>query len=351
MLPGAYVLTNRLTIAGAFNAGVSQNIVAATVEESIDGLYRCEIELINFNAGQYLYFDRATLNFGTEIQYSVRLGSQEGQLFQGYITGLEAAYLDGGGSRLTILAEDKLQNLRMTRRSRTFERVKDVDVMQMIAQEHSLQTDFDSLDGPTHSLLAQTNLSDLAFLRQCARRLNAELWLAESVLHAATRPARATERVTLGYGANLQSFQVRADLAHQCTSLSVSGWDVADKAAIHETATESAIRSELNGGKSGSAILQAAFGERKQTIVHATPLSTAEATALADARYREKARQFVTGTGLADGDPNIRVGAILELTDLGALFDGDYYVVRTCHTIAVEQGYQTEFDVERASIN
>lgn len=350
MLPGAYVLTNKLAIDGTFKPGVSQNIVAATIEESIDGLYRCEIELVNFNAGQYLYFDRVEFDFGVEIQFSVRLGSQEGRLFQGYITGLEAAYVDGGGSRLTILAEDKLQDLRMTRRSRTFAAVTDADVMQTIAQEHSLQTAFDSLDGPSYAILAQTNLSDLAFLRQCARRLNAELWLDGSTLRVATRQARATERVTLGYGANLQSFQVRADLAHQCTELSVSGWDVAAKTAIHETADESVISSELNGGKSGSAILQDTFGERKQSIVHTIPLSTAEATAIAAARYREKARQFVTGTGMADGDPQIRVGAILELSQLGALFDGEYYVVRTCHMISIEQGYQTEFDVERASI-
>ena len=137
-----------------------------------------------------------------------------------------------------------------------------------------------------------------------------------------------------------------------CSStLSVSGWDPAAKEAIYESADESAISSELNGGRSGSAILQEAFGERKQSIVHTIPFSTAEATAIAEARYREKARQFVMGTGVADGDPQIRVGAILELSQLGSLFDGEYYVVRTCHTISIEQGYQTEFDVERASIN
>lgn len=351
MLPGAYVLTNKLSIDGIFNADVSQNIVAATIEESIDGLYRCEIELVNFSTSQYLYFDRSAFDFGSEIEFSVGMGPQEGRLFHGFIMGLEASYINGGGTRLTILAEDRLQELRMTRRSRTFEDVSDVDAMRTVAQEHSLETDFDSFSGPTYPVLAQTNLSDLAFLRQCARRLNAELWLDGNILHLATRPSRATERVTLGYGANLQSFQVLADLAHQCTELSVSGWDVSAKEAIRESADESAISNELNGGRSGSAILQAAFGERKQSLVHTIPLSTEEATAIAEARYREKARQFVTGNGTADGNPNIRVGTTLELSQLGPLFDGEFYVVRTCHTTSIDNGYQTEFDVERASVN
>jgi phage protein D len=198
--------------------------------------------------------------------------------------------------------------------------------------------------------LAQTNLSDLAFMRECARRLNAEIWLDGTTLYGAKRASRGQERVRLAYGANLHECQIRADLAHQCSELSVNGWDPLSKEAIHDTADESAIASELNGLTGGSAILAEAFGERKASLVHTIPLSSDEARAVAEARYRENARRFVTGTGFADGDPRIRVGAILELSQLGQLFDGDYYVVRACHRMGVEHGYQTEFDIERAGI-
>ncbi|MFZ0546128.1 MAG: contractile injection system protein, VgrG/Pvc8 family [Candidatus Promineifilaceae bacterium] len=350
MLPGIYVLTNRIKIDGTFNPDVSQNIVAASVTETIDGLFACEIELLNHGVSGYFYLDRDEFDFGTEIEFGVGIGRTEEKLFQGYITGLEARYMDGGGSRLTILAEDGLQNLRMTRRTRTFEDVTDEDVMQTIAQEHSLQTDFEGLDGPNYRVLAQTNLSDLAFLRQCARRLNAELWLDDQTLHAAPRSSRGSDRVELAYGASLQSFQVRADLAHQCTEFSVGGWDVQAKEAIHETADSSAISSELNGFQSGSEILEDAFGERIASYVHKAPHTTAEARAIAEAEYQMRARRFVTGSGTADGDPRIRVGTILELSQLGTMFDGDYYITSTCHTIDLDTGYKTEFEVERAGV-
>lgn len=350
MLPGIYVLTNRIKIDGTFNGDVSGSIVAATVTETIDGLYACEIELLNHGVSGYLYFDRDDFDFGTEIEFSLGIGRDEKKLFQGYITGLEARYMDGGGSRLTILAEDGLQNLRMTRRTRTFEDMTDEDAMREIAQEHSLQPNFENLDGPTHRVLAQTNLSDLAFLRQCARRLNAEIWLDGQALHVAPRSSRGSERLALAYGANLQSFQVRADLAHQCTEFSVGGWDVQAKEAIHETADSSAISSELNGFQSGSEILEDAFGERIASYVHNAPHTTAEARAIAEAEYRMRARRFVTGSGTADGDPRIRVGAVLELSQLGTMFDGDYYITNTCHTVDLDSGYRTEFEVERAGI-
>jgi phage protein D len=350
MLPGLYVLTNRIKIDGTFNADVSQNIVSAVITETTDGLYACEIDLLNHGLGGFLYFERDEFDFGTEIEFSIGVGPSEEKLFQGYITGLEARYIQNGGSRLTILAEDGLQNLRMTRRTRTFEDMTDEDVMRTIAQEHSLQPDFEDLDGPTHRVLAQTNLSDLAFLRQCARRLNAEIWLDDQSLHVAPRSSRGSERVTLAYGANLQSFNVRADLAHQCTEFSVGGWDVQAKEAIHETADSSVISSELNGFQSGSEILDDAFGERIASYVHTAPHTTAEARAIAEAEYQMRARRFVTGSGTADGDPRIRVGAILELSQLGTMFNGDYYITSASHVIDLDSGYKTEFEVERAGI-
>jgi uncharacterized protein len=350
MLPAIYTLTSQIAIDGQVNAGVSANVNAATVTECIDGLYACEIELLNHDAEGYLYFDRQTLDFGAKITLSLGLGSQTEKLFEGYITGLEARYMDGGGSRLTILAEDALQNLRMTRRTRTFEDVTDEDVMNEIAQAHSLQTDFEDLSGPTYRVLAQTNLSDLAFLRQCARRLNAELWIEDGRLHAARRSSRGTERVILAYGANLRTFQVRADLAHQCTEFAVGGWDVQAKEMIRETAGAGTISGDLGSLDGGSAILEDKFGSRVASIVHTVPLTTAEARAVAEAEYQQKARRFVTGRGTADGDPRLRVGAILELSQLGPMFDGDYYIVQTSHNINLDQGYTTDFEVERAGI-
>jgi len=350
MLPAIYTLTSQISIDGRVNNGMSANVSAATVTETVAGLYACEIELLNHDASGYLYFDRNQFNFGSKIELAVGLGAQTETLFEGFITGLEARYLDGGGSRLTILAEDALQNLRMTRRTRTFEEVTDEEVMSQIAQEHSLQTNFEELSGPTYRVLAQTNLSDLAFLRQSARRLNAELWIAGGRLHAARRSARGANRVILAYGANLRSFQGRADLAHQCTEFAVGGWDVQAKTMIRETAGASAISSELNGLNGGSAILEDAFGPRVASIVHTVPLTTAEARAVSEAEYQKKARRFVTGRGTADGNPRLRVGAILELSQLGQMFDGDYYIVQTTHSIDLDHGYTTDFEVERAGI-
>ena len=131
----------------------------------------------------------------------------------------------------------------------------------------------------------------------------------------------------------------------------VAGWDVAAKDAIEETVDQSAISAELNDGESsGSSILQTAFAERKEHIVHMTPFTSEEAKAFAQARYRECARCFVTGSGVADGDARIRVGTILRVGGVGSLFNGKYYVSRVRHTYDGTYGFRTEFEVERPGL-
>lgn len=350
-LPSAYISYPQILIANQVDNELTNNLVALLVEETWQGLARCELVFNNFGASgarmDYLFFGRDSLDFGKDV--ALEIGPADGQIFTGRITGIEASYPDGGGAQLTVLAEDRLQDLRMTRRTRSFEEMSDGDVITQIARDHSLTPAVD-VSGPTHRVLTQVNLSDLAFVRECARRVDAEVWVAGATLHAQSRSDRAASTVALEYGVSLIDLRVGADLAHQCTSVIVSGWDVAAKDAISANADESAISAELNGKTSGGAILDRQFGARPHSIVHRVALTAEEARSIAAASYRERARRFLTGSGTADGNSAIRVGKLVDLSRLGPLFDGSYYVTRVRHTFDPIAGFRTEFDIERPGI-
>ncbi|HEV2762389.1 MAG TPA: hypothetical protein VGV38_05280, partial [Pyrinomonadaceae bacterium] len=127
-------------------------------------------------------------------------------------------------------------------------------------------------------------------------------------------------------------------------------WDVGGKNAIDEEAGESVISAELDGKRSGASVLTQALSERKERVSSAVPLSQAEARALAESRYRERARRFVRGRGATDGNPSLRVGSVLDLRGLGDLFDGKYYVTLARHTFDLRDGYRTNFEAERPGI-
>src|SRR6266849_6697570 len=153
-----------VNIGGEDKPDLSSQLLELTVREDTLGLYRCEAEFGNWGSvgGRigFRYFDRAMLDFGKA--FKVKLGDTV--LFDGRIMRLHAVFPEGAPPRIQVLADDRLQDLRMTRRTRTFTDQSDADAMRTIASDHSLTGDIDA-SGPTHKVLAQVNQSDLAFVR------------------------------------------------------------------------------------------------------------------------------------------------------------------------------------------
>lgn len=336
-------------IDGQEDASLAGGLTYLLIVERIDGLYRCEAKFGNWgskdDSTDFLYFDRKILDFGKEFQ--IKLAQDE--IFKGKITALEADFPEGKPPEITVLAEDALQNLRMTRRTRAFEDMSDADIFKKIAGEHSLTPSI-SASGATHKTVAQVNQSDLAFMRERARAVDAEIWLKDKELNVKTRSSRGQDKIELKYKGNLREFKVLADLANQRTSVTAAGWDVSAKEEIKKEATDSVISSELGGDASGIGILKEKFGDRKESLAHGVPLTGQEAQSLAESFLRRSARQFVVGRGTAEPNAKLRVGAFVELDGLGKLFNGKYYVAEIAHIFDSKKGLRTEFRAERLGI-
>ncbi len=344
-----YSARPKLYVAGDNQPRLEQGMSRMEIVETIDGLYRCEAEFINWGEGgsapDFLYFDRKLLEFGKP--FVVKLDRDV--IFDGRIMALEAGFPAGAPPMITVLAEDRFQDLRMARRTRAFNDVSDADVARSIASDHGLTAEV-SADGPTYKLLAQVNQSDLAFLRQRARSIDAELWIDGSKLQFKARASRRSNPIELTLGRELQSFTVKADLAFQRSTVTANGWDVSSKNALQHAADESVIRGELNGDISGVSILKNALGERKEAIAHTVPLNSNEVAAVAESYFKSCARRFVVGRGAATTQAKLRVGALVDLKAVGPLFTGKYYVVEAQHLFDSTRGLRTEFTAERAGL-
>ncbi len=339
----------KIFIGGEENAPLGGGLMSLLIAESTSGLYRCEAKFGNWgtinSSTDFLYFDRRTLDFGKDFQ--IKLGSDS--IFQGKIMGLEARFPEGQSPEISVLAEDRFQDLRMTRRTRTFSDASDSDVINQIANDHGLSPSID-ISGPTYAVLAQVNQSDLAFVRDRARAIDAEVWMDGSTLNAKSHTGRAGESLQMTYGNQLREFTVLADLAMQRTSVAVNGWNVSSKSALQYEATDSVISSELNGDTSGVSILQSALGARKEALAHTVPLNDQEAQYEAETFFKMSARRFVVGRGVAETKATLRVGAKLDLQGLGPLFNGKYYVAEVKHIFDSAKGLRTEFRSERLGI-
>lgn len=336
-------------IDGAESPQLRERLLSLLVAEDTAGLYRCEASVGNWGNTEgtldYLFVDRRTLDFGK----SLRIKHGPDTLFDGRITGLEAQFPDHRQPVINVLAEDRFQDLRMTRRTRAFNDVSDADIFDRVAHDHGL-TPSVSVQGPTYRVLSQVNQSDLAFLRERARLIDAQLWMEGSTLNAKSHASRGGQPVRLTYGGSLQEFSVLADLAHQRTSVTVSGWDVAGKSAVRVEAGESALQGELGSDQSGASVLAASFGQRMEVLAHTIPFSSQEAQAHAEAYFREHARRFLVGRGTTQTSGQLKAGAFIDLQNLGPVFSGRYYLTEVRHTFDNARGMRTSFTAERPGL-
>lgn len=342
---------------GQVEGTLARDVVWLEVEETTEGLKTFTLRLLAFGPRDnetdegLLYLDARTIDFGMRIEVSIGPDDDEATVFTGVISGIEGSFNEGQEPEVVVYAEDKLMEFRMKRRMRTYESVTDAGVAQKIATEHNISATA-SAPGPTYDVVQQWNMSDLAFLRARAALVQAEVWIADDRLHFEARSSRNGPALTLVQGDQLISARLRADLAHQRTSVKVSGYDASQREAIDEQAGASAIDAESTGGSTGVSVLQRALGDRVSYRVREAPLTSAEAREWARAEMLRRARAFVTVCGVTRGSATMVVGSRLTLQRVGAPFDGDgYYVTRVRHCYDLASGFRTHFEAERATIN
>ncbi|MCU7864750.1 MAG: hypothetical protein KZQ92_12325 [Candidatus Thiodiazotropha sp. (ex Lucinoma borealis)] len=295
----------------------------------------------------YLYFDGEILELGKSLSVLAGDADNEAVLFSGQITAIEGVYPESRAPEVRVCAEDRLQWLRMTQRSRLFSETSDQDIAGQLADDSGLRADVE-VEGPQHIELLQVNQSELDLLRERARAVDGRIADQEGVLLFRPRRDEASEPVLLTRQNELLNVNVCADLAHQRSEVRVHGWSVTDKEAIHESAGVETARVEAdNNGRLGAEILDEIHPGLSEELHLEAPASGEEALKLAETRLKRRARRFVTARGVTAGTPGLSVGDRVNLVDLGDLFAGIYYLTAVRHTFDMRDGLRTWFIGER----
>ncbi len=329
---------------------VSELIQAMEMTEQQGGLSSLELRVSNVASdtdgeADLAFEDGRILRLGAEISIYAGDETAPQEIFQGVITGLEADFPEEGPPELVVLAEDSCQQARMARRTQIYADVSLAELATEIANRLSLTpviTGFRDRIG----IQVQLNESDLAFLRRLLQRYDGDLQVVGTELQVSPRGEVRRGELELELHSQLRRAKVLADLAHQVTEVTVSGWNPIQGRRV--TASSQGIAAGLGTGRKGAQLLQEAIGDRIHHIGHLEVSSEAEAQALADTAFDERARRFVVVEGTAEGNPALRMGSYLSLTGLGERFDNSYYVIRACHRFDLMRGYETDFEAECA---
>jgi phage protein D len=281
----------------------------------------------------------------------------------GLIQSLSPRFPESGPPTLSVSGVDrrvKLRDRKPTQKdAKQFKNKADHEIAQEIARRNGLDAEV-TKTAPPHQLVVQKNQDDLTFLMERAKRIDFDFFLRVNpktgkdtlcfVSPTDNRDARRAKMYIFEWGKNLINYNTQLTLNKQVASVTVQGWDPTTKQKISYKATAKDLPETKGAGTNGPKAAEDRLAKREDIVVDQPVGSVQEAKDLAISQLRERAYQFLTGTGRVIGLPDMRPGDVVELHGLGIRFSGtsdkplQYYVKKVTHTIG-NSGYQTQFEV------
>jgi phage baseplate assembly protein gpV len=296
---------------------------------------------------------RFTMGAKVEIKV-VSEGAPEGELIlQGEITALEAE-VEPDRTVTVVRGYDPSHRLQRGTVTETHLDVTYGDVAGKIAQRRGLKKGNTGDNSTIHEAVIQWNQSDWDFLSALAAEIDHEVVVADGELHFRP-PAESSEAPEEGdleadnprqltFGRNLLRLRAVVTAAEQIEEVQVRSWDVKNKEAIEGTARQqSAARSARSGADPSD--LAKTFSGGTLTYPALAVISKEMADATAGSLAQQVASACSELDGVAQGNPSLRAGTTVSLSNVGKPFDGRYVITSCRHTYDPEQGYLTGFRV------
>jgi len=337
------------------------DVLGIKVTMDMENLASFQLTINNWDAAKFdfKYSDTATFDVGKRVHVQMGYADRLVSMVRGQITTLSPRFPESGSPIMTINGLDGMVKLR-DRRPKEEDVTKyvnkaDWEIAQVVAQRNGLKVKV-TQEGEKHPEVVQKNQDDAQFLMERAKRIDFDCFVltdqesGEDTLHFVKptdgRDASSTRVYQLEWGKNLINFTPTMNLSRQVGSITVRGWNPRTKSAIKYTATAKDLPGASKGGTSGPQAAEKTMQGKQDAVVDAPIASEQEAKDLAISLLRERAYEFITGSGQIIGLPDLRPGDNLEISGLGKRFSGEYYVKKVDHSIG-DSGYKTQFDVRK----
>jgi uncharacterized protein len=301
--------------------------------------------------------DADLFKVGADVSIEMGYVDQMRNVMRGEITKLSPVFPESGVPTIGVEGHTRLHWLHGSKKTRTFQRMTDKQIVERIAQEVGLRSKAEDTQ-VTHEYIMQANQTDLEFVQARARRIHFEILIEDDRTLVFRRSKEDEPKAyTLVWGQVHEGFSPPADMLplksfsptmttmNQPDEVIVRGYNPQTK---REVIGRARVGDEVRrlGDSAGPEMTQRAFN-RQQQVVNVGPVSSqAEADQQARAIYNERAMQFLEGSGATIGEAGLRSGMIVDLQGLGPKFSGLYYIDEATHTLG-GSGYQTSFTVKR----
>jgi phage protein D len=287
-------------------------------------------------------------------------------MLAGTITSMAPSFPAAGQPTLKVSGQNVLHQLMKEQQTRTFKGKTASKIADEVGKQGGwkigdldvkVRTDAGRTE-PVIDQILQKNEYDIVFLLQLAYVLDYEVGLRQEVnggqtqlyVYFGSSKAEPRQKYLLEWGRSLVSFDPTLSTTRQVKAVTVRYWDGVRKAIKTVTVDRKKLVTKGLRDDRVRKRVEAGFADKVDIVCERPFRDEQSARAYATAVLSDIAKNLVTAKGSTFGTPDLRAGCMIEVTGLGAIFTGHYFVTATTHTIGAG-GYVTEFECRLQEAN
>ncbi|MBQ0983519.1 VgrG-related protein [Streptomyces sp. F63] len=292
---------------------------------------------------------------GAPVVLTAVSGPQRTKLLTGEITGLETDY-DGQGSFSIVRGYDAGHRLLRKKRVAGYRGMNAALIAQRLLADAGVPAGRIGPTPGTYPYITQAGVSDWDFLCRLADENNVVMSVdadgkfqfapakrASGAPAAGSPLSPADNPRELRGGQEVKRCRSTVTASDQVARVEVRGWDVSAKSALTEKASaRAANKGALIGTTPGTAL--AGFKPAKEVELARTDTpfdNQRQVKKAAEALADDVTGAFAEVEVCVHGEPTLRPGVPVTLTDVGKPFEGKYTVTGARHVYAAGAGYET----------
>jgi phage protein D len=314
------------TYSQAENAGLEYLMV----EDHVDVIGVARI-CLNLDHGAW-----SSIQIGSDVEVSV--GQTQRKMFVGVVTGMRHSYKQGR-EVMTVMAMDPLIKASASRRTETYEKMSDADIVRKVLGRAGLKVGKIDSTAQKNDHITQRNESDLEFMKRLAGR-NGYLLMANEGKIDFVKPQFGGRSTVVSTDA-LEDLDYEMNAVGMPAEIKTTGWDYGQKDKVEGTAGDGDVE-KIGGGRSAVSVASQIW-QGTSHVTDVTHHTQGSAKEIAAAELNRAARNFLRGSARVDGNAEIHAGTKVRFQGHPTGFNPEVYVVGSRHFFEIRRGYATEF--------
>jgi phage baseplate assembly protein V len=280
---------------------------------------------------------------GTALRLLVQDNSTP--LFEGEVTAVEYVYGPANSREVRVRSYDLTHRLRKHQQVRAHVNVTVEDLARELVADAGLTVQAEE-PGPLWPLLLQHRQSDFELLQQVVERCGLYLTVREGTLHLITLGGLG-DSLPLVLGESLLEARIEFNSDPACRDVSASGWDPllvqVHEGSASEPRAGHTLADQVDPGRVG--------GDGRRALVGEVTPDDTHASALAQAELDLRVAHELTLWGVAEGNPLLRPGTLVEVSGVAAELVGQYVLTSVTHLIDNRVGFVSEISTVPPSLS